>query len=100
MNEARAIVNRREYKDMVKDVSLEADLRDWGAKDWKKVSSLSISVFNVLFSMAAVFVSIMYVGGTVNMALPMRVLLSLTGAFVVGFAEGWFFTKDWLKVDK
>ncbi|KAJ3296975.1 hypothetical protein HDU79_005039 [Rhizoclosmatium sp. JEL0117] len=56
-------------------------------------------ILNVLLSMVAVFVAVMWVGDTVTRDVGMKTLLALFFAFVVGIAEGWFFSRDWLFED-
>ncbi|KAJ3026149.1 UNVERIFIED_CONTAM: hypothetical protein HDU68_006138 [Siphonaria sp. JEL0065] len=57
-------------------------------------------ILNVLLSMVAVFMAVFWVGHTVTQDIGMKTLLSLLCALIVGFAEGWFFSKDWLFEDR
>ncbi|KAJ3299526.1 hypothetical protein HK104_008623 [Borealophlyctis nickersoniae] len=90
----------KEYEEMTRSVS-QAHMRTRNGggsigSDLKGANRILSAVLNILFSMVAVFVALFYFGDGVTRDVAMKTLMSLAGAFIVGFAESWFFAKDWL----
>jgi hypothetical protein len=94
MDRAREIIAEKEYYEMTKDITGERRESVWDPAEWRLISNQMTAIFNVLFSIIAVFAAVFYLGELAHVDLGIRVLLGLGGALVVGIAEGWFFTKD------
>jgi hypothetical protein len=94
MDRAREIIAEKEYYEMTKDVTGERRESVWDKTEWRSISNQITAIFNVFFSIIAVFVAVFYLGELVHIDVGIRVLMALAGALVVGIAEGWFFTKD------
>jgi hypothetical protein len=97
MDRARNIVAEKEYREMTHGIDQS---NDWDPKEWKMIKNQITAVFNVLFSIGAVFTAVFYIGELIHVDVGLRVLVSLLGALVVAVAEGWFLTKDLLHVEK
>lgn len=99
MDDVKAILAQKEYDEMTKDIQSVKE-PGWDVNEWKLVNTQMTSIINVLFSMIAVFAAVFYLGELAVIDVGLRVLLSLAGALIVGIAEGWFFTKDLIHVEK
>ncbi|KAI9357903.1 endoplasmic reticulum-based factor for assembly of V-ATPase-domain-containing protein [Zopfochytrium polystomum] len=104
LDECRIQAENREYERMTRDVSVSLkpsvnrSIREERDDARVAVGMLS-SLFNVLLSMVSVFVAAFYFGKSVASDVGMRTLFSLFAALVVGLAESWFFSRDWLFED-
>ncbi|KAJ3269738.1 hypothetical protein HDV01_001080 [Terramyces sp. JEL0728] len=91
MDHYRQLAAEREYKEMTGKYD-----REFTSSDWKTVNSLMVSIGNVFFSVGAVFVATFMLGEYAGVDIAIRVLVGLAMGAIVFFAEGWFFTKDWI----
>ncbi|KAI8847421.1 endoplasmic reticulum-based factor for assembly of V-ATPase-domain-containing protein [Chytridium lagenaria] len=92
-------LDRQEYTRMTSNLGLKSyNMRD-DILDAKKAMGAFGAVFNVLLSMGAVFTAIMYFGTSLTSDVGTRVLIGLFAALVVAIAEGWFLSRDLLRVD-
>ncbi|KAJ3318632.1 hypothetical protein HDV06_007157 [Boothiomyces sp. JEL0866] len=91
MNHYKLLAQEREYKQMTDKYE-----KEFTPSDWKTVNSLMVSIFNVFFSVGAVFVATFMLGEYGGVDIAARVLVALAMSLVVLVAEGWFFTRDWI----
>ncbi|KAJ3162622.1 hypothetical protein HK101_000727 [Irineochytrium annulatum] len=100
LEKCRAKLESKDYAEMVKGVAprsfYENQDGDGGESEltWRQATAVLSAVSNVILSMVAVFVAFFYFGGSFSNDVGTRTLFSLAAALVVGFAEGWFFTRD------
>ncbi|KAJ3416867.1 hypothetical protein HDV05_008452 [Chytridiales sp. JEL 0842] len=95
----QAELDNKQYDEMVKDLRKSPSRMTMAGdqkEDMKEIVGMLSAITNVIFSMIAVFVTVFYVGNTVTRDTGMKTLLALFGALIVGIAEGWFFSRDWL----
>ncbi|KAJ3330092.1 hypothetical protein HDU76_006449 [Blyttiomyces sp. JEL0837] len=105
LEECRIKQENKEYDEMVKNVQtskkhMALRLEQDDKEGFRAMIGFFSSIMNVLLSMIAVFVAAFYFGDSVTDDIGMKTLLSLFSALVVGFAEGWFFSRDWLFIDE
>ncbi|EGF83862.1 hypothetical protein BATDEDRAFT_85567 [Batrachochytrium dendrobatidis JAM81] len=101
MEKVKIKLENKEYEDIVGKMphgksrdalgSISGDL-----VELRKVSGQMMSLLNIFISMAAVFTALYIFAERLWEDQGFRVLFGLFGALVVGFAEGWFYTRDWL----
>ncbi|KAJ3219915.1 hypothetical protein HDU67_008444 [Dinochytrium kinnereticum] len=92
-------LDRQEYDRMTADVRSDGPTIRDDTADAKRAMGAVGSVLNVLMSMAAVFVAVFYFGQNLAPDVGARTLISLLAALIVGFAEGWFLSRDLLRDD-
>lgn len=86
----------RDYANMTREFRKDHFTVFTDLQDLRQIRTLFYSIINVVLSMAAVFAAVFYMADSAALDMSWRVLLALFGAFVAGFAEAWFFAKDWL----
>ena len=96
LKECQDIVDKKEYYRMTKGLDGKKDV-NLRFKDVKFTIGQLSSVFNVIFSMAAVFTAVMYFGDQVG-SLSVKLLLALFCAWIVGIAEGFFLFRDLMEL--
>ncbi|KAJ1328441.1 hypothetical protein BSLG_010173 [Batrachochytrium salamandrivorans] len=101
MNKVKTKLENQEYEQMIRKIpggkaGDESSGLAYDISELRKVSSQMMSLVNILFSMVAVFAALFVFSEHVWNDPGLRVLFGLFGALVVGFAEGWFFSRDWL----
>ncbi|KAI8840392.1 endoplasmic reticulum-based factor for assembly of V-ATPase-domain-containing protein [Chytriomyces cf. hyalinus JEL632] len=102
LDDARRKTENDAYERMTQDVKPASSisiLTRQERNEMKAVVGLFSSIVNVVFSMVAVFVSVYSIAYTVTSDVGMKTLLALFFTLVVGIAEGYFFTRDWLLSD-
>ncbi|OBZ86318.1 hypothetical protein A0J61_05637 [Choanephora cucurbitarum] len=90
MDKLRAEQKEREYKQMVSDVIHSEDQKfNLGIKpsEIKEVKSHIATIFNILFSMCAVYTAVYKASASITSDFGMQVLLSLGGALLIGVVE-------------
>ena len=97
MDQARKIIQQKEYLEMTRE--FEKDGSQSEQLEWNTIKRHMIAILNVFFSVIACFVAVFYLGEMAHLDVGIRILLSMSGAFVVIVAEGWFFTKDLISSD-
>jgi len=96
LQECQDIIDKKEYKRMTKGLKRDVDTKFTDVRF--TIGQLS-GILNVLLSMAAVFTVVMYFGDQVAMGnTSLKVLLALFCCWIVGIAEGYFLTKDFLEI--
>ncbi|KAI8615999.1 endoplasmic reticulum-based factor for assembly of V-ATPase-domain-containing protein [Chytriomyces sp. MP71] len=99
LHEAKTKSENLEYEKMTEGLRRDTSIISRQERsEYKAVMGMFSALVNVLFSMVAVFVAVFYVGHTVTSDVGMKTLLALFFAFVVGIAEGYFFSRDWLLI--
>ncbi|KAJ3261520.1 hypothetical protein HK103_005355 [Boothiomyces macroporosus] len=91
MNHYKLLAEEREYKEMTNKYE-----KEFTPSEWKTVNSLMVSIFNVFFSVGAVFVATFMLGEYAGVDIAIKVLMALAMSAIVLVAEGWFFTRDWI----
>ncbi|KAJ3204831.1 hypothetical protein HDU82_005567 [Entophlyctis luteolus] len=100
--DAKILVENKEYSRMTKDVVPNQAMGQIAYQEryeLKTTIGMLSAVLNVILSMVAVFVAVFWIGDTVVADVGLKTLLALTFAAIVGVAEGWFFSRDWLFED-
>ncbi|KAI8328670.1 endoplasmic reticulum-based factor for assembly of V-ATPase-domain-containing protein [Blakeslea trispora] len=90
MEKLRAEQKEREYKQMVSDVLNSEDQKfNLGIKpdEIKEIKSHIATIFNILFSMIAVYTAVYKASGSLTEDFGMQILLSLGGALLIGVVE-------------
>ncbi|KAI8815708.1 endoplasmic reticulum-based factor for assembly of V-ATPase-domain-containing protein [Fimicolochytrium jonesii] len=104
LDRIRIQLENAEYAEMTKNVRLDFREEQNGplriGAELRGAFSQMSAVFNVLFSIAAVFLATFWISGTVTREIGYKTLVSLAAAMIVAIAEGWFFTRDLIQEDK
>ncbi|KAI7901386.1 endoplasmic reticulum-based factor for assembly of V-ATPase-domain-containing protein [Cokeromyces recurvatus] len=90
MEKLRAEQQEREYKEMVANVVSSDDQRfNLGIKpnELKEINSHIATIFNILFSMIAVYAAVYKVSKSIVNDFGLQVLFGLGGAFIIGIVE-------------
>ncbi|GAA5803250.1 hypothetical protein HPULCUR_008727 [Helicostylum pulchrum] len=90
MEKLRHQQQERDYKRMISSVITSEDQKfNLGIKpdELKEVKSHIATIFNILFSMVAVYVAVYKASKTIMTDVGLQVLMGLTGAFFIGTVE-------------
>ncbi|KAJ1992101.1 hypothetical protein H4R33_001157 [Dimargaris cristalligena] len=97
----RAEIAQKDYLRMVNGVSINEKNRVGSsvAQELKTVNQNLMVIFNILFSMVAVYACIYYTARTMTDDMGLRVLFGLSFSFLVGAAEAWLYTSKMHSVE-
>ncbi|CAO3681461.1 unnamed protein product [Rhizopus stolonifer] len=96
LEKLRTQQKEREYNEMVASAITSKDQKfNLGIQpdEIKEVKSHIVTIFNIGFSMAAVFAAVYKAAQTIVDDYGLQILLGLSGAFIIGIVEGLLYTK-------
>ncbi|KAJ1917425.1 hypothetical protein IWQ60_007781 [Tieghemiomyces parasiticus] len=102
LEKVKAELAQRDYLRMVQNVAVNERRRVGStiAHDMREVQQQLLVIFNIIFSIVAVFVTVYYASYTMTSDVGLRAALALAACFIVGGAEAWLYTSKVIQVEK